>query len=224
MCSNFFECFIAGTQEEAAEAYDIAAIKFRGVNAVTNFDISRYDVEKIMASNTLPTGEIAKRNKEGKHSAEAMVGECHATPTPTPTPQRGVACDWKMVVHNEALAPTPGHQDGSLNLGNYQNPAFSVGLHDLIGLDSSQAVVDEPTTTMAPAHFSNASSLVTSLSSSREASPEKYPFARPNELAARFMSPSASGNVSGWIPTSSQLRPVQLTTAHLPVFAAWNDA
>ncbi|KAG6551470.1 hypothetical protein Mapa_006893 [Marchantia paleacea] len=35
------------TQEEAAEAYDIAAIKFRGINAVTNFDISRYDTKKI---------------------------------------------------------------------------------------------------------------------------------------------------------------------------------
>ncbi|KAL2610423.1 hypothetical protein R1flu_028996 [Riccia fluitans] len=35
------------TQEEAAEAYDIAAIKFRGINAVTNFDISRYDTKRI---------------------------------------------------------------------------------------------------------------------------------------------------------------------------------
>ncbi|EPS60271.1 hypothetical protein M569_14533, partial [Genlisea aurea] len=43
------------TQEEAAEAYDIAAIKFRGLNAVTNFDISRYDVRSI-ATNNLPVG------------------------------------------------------------------------------------------------------------------------------------------------------------------------
>lgn len=54
----------AGTQEEAAQAYDVAAIKFRGTNAIINFDISRYDVERIMASNTLLAGELARRNKE----------------------------------------------------------------------------------------------------------------------------------------------------------------
>lgn len=59
--------FHAGTEEEAAEAYDIAAIKFRGLNAVTNFDMSRYDVKAILESNTLPIGGgAAKRLKEAQ--------------------------------------------------------------------------------------------------------------------------------------------------------------
>ncbi|BAT75087.1 hypothetical protein VIGAN_01289100 [Vigna angularis var. angularis] len=50
------------TEEEAAEAYDIAAIKFRGASAVTNFEMSRYDVENILNS-SLPVGGVAKRLK-----------------------------------------------------------------------------------------------------------------------------------------------------------------
>ncbi|KAL5755276.1 hypothetical protein ACOSP7_023496 [Xanthoceras sorbifolium] len=50
------------TEEEAAEAYDIAAIKFRGMNAVTNFEMNRYDVEAISKS-ALPIGGAAKRLK-----------------------------------------------------------------------------------------------------------------------------------------------------------------
>jgi AP2-like factor (ANT lineage) len=56
------------TQEEAAEAYDIAAIKFRGLNAVTNFDMSRYDIKSIASSN-LPIGGITKsKNSESANS------------------------------------------------------------------------------------------------------------------------------------------------------------
>ncbi|XP_019193806.1 PREDICTED: AP2-like ethylene-responsive transcription factor PLT2 isoform X2 [Ipomoea nil] len=58
------------TQEEAAEAYDIAAIRFRGLNAVTNFEISRYDVKSIMDSATLPIGAAAKRLKDAEQQSE----------------------------------------------------------------------------------------------------------------------------------------------------------
>nr|WOV65538.1 AP2-like ethylene-responsive transcription factor BBM [Paeonia ostii] len=61
------------TQEEAAEAYDIAAIKFRGLNAVTNFDMSRYDVKSILESSTLPIGGAAKRLKDAEAQAEMTV-------------------------------------------------------------------------------------------------------------------------------------------------------
>ncbi|WOK95020.1 AP2-like ethylene-responsive transcription factor AIL5 [Canna indica] len=55
------------TQEEAAEAYDIAAIKFRGPGAVTNFDMSRYDVESILNSD-LPVGGASTKTAPARAS------------------------------------------------------------------------------------------------------------------------------------------------------------
>ncbi|CAN6810625.1 unnamed protein product [Brassica oleracea] len=60
------------TEEEAAEAYDIAAIKFRGINAVTNFEMNRYDVEAIMKS-ALPIGGAAKRLKLSLESEQKPI-------------------------------------------------------------------------------------------------------------------------------------------------------
>ncbi|KAI3893145.1 hypothetical protein MKX03_020170, partial [Papaver bracteatum] len=71
-----------GTQEEAAEAYDIAAIKSRGVNAVTNFPTSNYDVEHICSSSTLIGGDNAKRPSPQNSSSSVAAIENESVMVP----------------------------------------------------------------------------------------------------------------------------------------------
>ncbi|GMP45559.1 hypothetical protein CsSME_00014044 [Camellia sinensis var. sinensis] len=223
------------TQEEAAEAYDVAAIKFRGSNAVTNFDVSRYDVERITASNTLLAGDLARRNKEREPSNEVIEyhssGQNNEDLPVQPASNNANVSDWKMVFYQ---SPQQQQQQNAivdekqLCTGNYRNSAFSMALHDLIGIDSvnsSQPIMDDESAKLG-AHFSNTSSLVTSLSSSREASPDKNSpsmFFAKTPLAAKFVGPAPT--IGSWIPSAAaQLRAAApLTMAHLPVFAAWND-
>lgn len=198
---------ISGTQEEAAEAYDIAAIKFRGVNAVTNFNITRYDVDRIMASNTLLAGELARRNREAVSSTEANHYQNNGVLYQSPQEQPNVC--------GESL------DQKSMSVGNDRSTSFSVAVQDLMGMDhsvnSSQPVADE--STKLGTHLSNPSSLVTSLSSSREASPDKTGTRTP----MLFAKPPLASNVTPWIQAAAQLRPPAISMAHLPVFAAWND-
>ena len=235
--------FLLGTQEEAAEAYDVAAIKFRGANAVTNFDISRYDVERIMASSNLLAGELARRNKDNDPRNEAIdynksvvtsVNNEETVQVQAGNNNNENDSEWKMVLFNHPSQQQQANGNGSdqkiMNCGNYRNSAFSMALQDLIGIDSvgsgQHNMLDE--SSKIGTHFSNPSSLVTSLSSSREASPEKMGpsllFPKPPPMETKIVNPIGT-SVTSWLPSPTvQMRPSPaISLSHLPVFAAWTD-
>ncbi|KAJ7944555.1 AP2-like ethylene-responsive transcription factor ANT [Quillaja saponaria] len=205
------------TQEEAAEAYDIAAIKFRGVNAVTNFEITRYDVEKIMASSSLLASELARRNKEigfGNEATKYNTSTHDNTQEAILLQNSEGQAGWKMKLchSSQQLDPKPS------NIESYKTQSFSMAVDNMI----HQELEDS---TKVGNRLSNASSLVTSLSSSREGSPDKTSlpmlFGMPPSSASKLCaSPTSNGN--SWV-SSDQLRPT-LSFPQIPVFAAWNDA
>ncbi|WOK92251.1 hypothetical protein Cni_G00942 [Canna indica] len=211
------------TQEEAAEAYDVAAIKFRGVNAVTNFDITRYDVEKIIASSTLLPGELARKNKAIEAGKDA--------PSPK-NPRRDSVEDnnnagsgWKMVLYpsiQQTPSSTESHDQEPMMIGgDYRSSmAYSSALHGLIGVEPGNSVqgVDD-SEKMSNAHLSNQSSLVNSMGSSREGSPERTGHSIMYINGTPKFNPAPQ---SSSVPPM-QLRPTTISMTQMPVFAAWND-
>ncbi|KAG2631422.1 AP2-like ethylene-responsive transcription factor CRL5 isoform X1 [Panicum virgatum] len=215
------------TQEEAAEAYDIAAIKFRGLNAVTNFDITRYDVDKIMASNTLLPGDLARRKKDGEAPvADDVGGVVTAAAAALVQAGNGSAADtWKVAA---ALAAAPraaehAHAHHDVLSG---AEAFSV-LHDLV------TAADGGAGAAQHMPMSSASSLVTSLGNSREASPDRggglsMLFSKPppaqHQAAINNKPMSPLMPLGSWASPVSARAAASVSIAHMPVFAAWTDA
>uniref|UniRef100_A0A0E0KJJ0 AP2/ERF domain-containing protein n=1 Tax=Oryza punctata TaxID=4537 RepID=A0A0E0KJJ0_ORYPU len=225
------------TQEEAAEAYDVAAIKFRGLNAVTNFDITRYDVDKILESNTLLPGELARRkgkDGDGGPAAGAMVESGAVADAAAALVQAGNVAEWKMAAALPSAARTGGDEQQHGHSGGHHHhqhhdllpsDAFSV-LHDIVStVDTAGADSGTRGGNASAVHMSMAA---TSLGNSREQSPDRG--VGGGVLATLFAKPAASKLYSpvplnSWASPSpaAQARP-GVSIAHLPMFAAWTDA
>ncbi|XP_065050831.1 AP2-like ethylene-responsive transcription factor AIL1 [Musa acuminata AAA Group] len=126
------------TQEEAAEAYDIAAIKFRGPNAVTNFDIGRYDVKRICSSNHLIGGDLAKRTPPKDSSPMSLETDHRPSPAVTKSGIAGADDDFSDMLCNPKLDDTSNRLLAEVAPVVSSSPGNPISYHSMCG-DFSQA-------------------------------------------------------------------------------------
>ena len=171
-----------------------------------------------MASSTLLSGENARRIKaiEGGIGNDSLSAQNTDREINLTDDNNSTGSDWKMVLYESDPNQTPQNSETLLD----HNQPVSVAFHGLLGMETvnyAQAI-DEPGK-MARTHISNPSSLVTSLNSSREGSPDRTGLSMVYSKAEpKFNMPP----MGSWMP-STQLRPA-ISMAHMPMFAAWSDA
>jgi len=183
-----------------------------------------------MASSTLLAGELARRTKE----VPTIIN--------TNDEAREEKSEWKIDLYHsgqqQEVEPSTQVQhttdEGTLassvgNSNTHKDPSISMA--QALDVVKADALFGSAQQEMSGTHFSNPSSLVTSLSSSREGSPDKNNSTTNNSLPLAFtMPPSATKlftnpatNVSPWINQQVELRPPSISLPQMPLFAAWAD-
>ncbi|KAF5205986.1 Ap2-like ethylene-responsive transcription factor bbm2 [Thalictrum thalictroides] len=95
-----------GTQEEAAHAYDVAAIEYRGINAVTNFDLSTYIRWLRPGGNASVTSQEPQPKAEPQMISEPSFNHTNTSYLVSPLKQEHFSTNLPFCSSSKSSSPT----------------------------------------------------------------------------------------------------------------------